>query len=363
MLDTEGDSSGQGGGAPSPRPGRPAVPHSDAGKEEPGEPEQPGFSVLTQGEKQLAAEIGEALAGSPDLEGIQERFDCLYTLGEAVSRFPSVRESQRLMGEERDETQLIRSLCSFSSTNHLLHIPTKVLIIRSFLVAKFHYYAMLYALMKHEDRWNRPLKTGMFQITSTLMAEAVYFSCLEDPGFSRNIKLGIANDLISLWDSGTDPRTNRHLPALEALWRAREETPPAFGTMDGNSELFRLSIEMGPDWQDFLSAGAASDEIRWTLEEFLFGLSYEEIRQVRARLLRFRINAVNYDEVKTYLGHKPGFTMVEGGDMRNIFDFYMDRKEAAQFRKRTSVPGPYHTLEELYLRYRILQEQDEGYPG
>jgi hypothetical protein len=321
--------------------------------------------VLTPEERRLAAEIEEALAasGSPDLGGVRDRFACLHTLGTAVSQFPSVRDSQRLMGEERDEGQLIGALCSFSSTNHMLHIPTKVLTIRSFLVAKFHYYAMLQALTRHDDRWNRSLKTRMFQVISTLMAEAVYFSCLEDPGFSRNIKLGIANDLISLWDSGTDPRTNRHLPALEALWIAREETPPAFGTMDGNSELFRLSFEMGPDWRDFLTAGAASDEIRWTLEEFLFGLSYEEIRQVRARLLRFRINAVNYDEVKTYLGHKPSFTMVEGGDMRNIFDFYMDRKEAAQFRKRSAAPGPFHTLEELYLRYRILQEQDEGRPA
>jgi hypothetical protein len=50
--------------------------------------------------------------------------------------------------------------------------------------------------------------------------------------------------------------------------------------------------------------------------------------------------------------------MVEGGDIRNIFDFYTDRQEAARFRKRTAAPGPYHTLEELYLRYRILKEQD-----
>jgi hypothetical protein len=264
------------------------------------------------------------------------------------------------MGKERDEAQLIESLCSFSSVNHLLRIPTKVLAIRSFLVAKFHYYSMLHAVSKDDSSWVRSLRSSAFLVISTLMAEAVYFSCLEDPGFSQDIKLGIANDLISLWDSGTDPRTIRHLPALEALWAAREGTPPAFGTMDGNSELFRISFEMGPDWRDFMGEGSTSDEIRWALEEFLFGLSYEEIRQVRTRLLRFRINAVNYDEVRTYLGHKPGFTMVEGGDIRNIFDFYTDRQEAAKFRKRSATPGPGHTLEELYLRYRILQEQDEG---
>jgi hypothetical protein len=238
----------------------------------------------------------------------------------------------------------------------LLHIPTKVLAIRSLLVAKFHFYTMIYAITEHREPWARSLKSSAFRIISTLMAEAVYFSCLEDPSFARDIKMGIANDLIALWDSGIDPRMNRHLPALEALWVAREETPPAFGTMDGNSELFRISIEMGADWQDFLNEGSTSDETRWALEEFLFGLSYEEIQQVRSRLLRFRISAVNYDEVRTYLGHKPSFTMVEGNDMRAIFDFYTDRKETARFRKKSSAPGPCHTLEELYLRYRIIQE-------
>jgi hypothetical protein len=318
-----------------------------------------GLLILSDEETRLIAEIEKALAEekSQDLAGLHERYECLVTLGKAVSRFPSVRESQRLRGEERDEAQLVQSLCSFSSGNHLLHIPTKVLAIRGFLVAKFHYYTMLHALSRDEQPWVRSLKSSAFQVISTLMAEAVYFSCLEDAVFSPDVKLGIANDLISLWDSGTDARTNRHLPALEALWSAREETPPAFGTMDGNSELFRISFEMGPDWQDFLGDGSTSDETRWALEEFLFGLSFEEIRQVRARLLRFRINAVNYDEVKSYLGHKPAFTMVEGGDIRNIFDFYTDRQEAAKFRKRSAAPGPYHTLEELYLRYRILQER------
>jgi hypothetical protein len=317
-------------------------------------------AILSEGEISLTTEMEEALAGSKsqDLEGMRERFQCLKALGEAAFRFPSVREAQRLMGEKRDESQLIQSLCSFASPNYLLHIPAKVLAIRSFLVAKFHYFSMLHTLAEGKVRWSRPFKSSAFQVISTLMTEAVYFSCLEDPLFSPELKQGIANDLISLWDSGTDPRANRHLPALEVLWVAREETPPAFGTMDGNSELFRLSFEMGPDWEDFLTEGSTSDETRWALEEFLFGLSFEEIKQVRARLLRFRINAVNYDEVRTYLGHKPSFTMVEGSDMRNIFDFYIDRQEAARFRKRTAAPGPYHTLEELYLRYRILQERN-----
>jgi hypothetical protein len=315
--------------------------------------------VLNGREAALIAEMEENLAKShsQDLESVRERLECLRDLGKAVARFPSVREAQRLMKEERDENQLIQSLCSFSSINHLLHIPTKVLAIRSFLVAKFHYYSMLHTLADGNARFAQPFKNSAFQVITTLMAEMVYFSCLEDPSFSQGLKLGIANDLIALWDSGTDPRANRHLPALETLWAAREETPPAFGTMDGNSELFRLSIEMGPDWRDFLTEGSTNNETRWTLEEFLFGLSYEEIRQVRSRLLRFGISAVNYDEVRSYLGHKPSFITVDGNNMRSIFDFYTDRQEAAKFRKRSAALGPYHTLEELYLRYRILQEQ------
>jgi hypothetical protein len=320
----------------------------------------PAMLVLSKREESLIRDIVSWLKerNSEDCRQVEGRFDCLRRLGEAVSFYPSLRETQYLQGIARNEEQLIEALCSFSSASHMLHIPTKVVAARSYLVAKYHAFSLLAMLSSDRGDFLASVKRVIFSLISTLMAEEVYLSCLEEPTFSREIKTEIANDLVNLWDTGSDLRAIRHLPALESLWAAREATPPIFGTMDGNSELLRISIEMGNDWGDFLLEESTSQETQQALEEFLFGLSYEEIHQIRSRLIHFGISAVDYNEVRSYLGSEPAYSFTKPGEPKAVYDFFVDRREAARFRMRTSVPGPYHTLEELYLRYRILAEQE-----
>jgi len=195
--------------------------------------------------------------------------------------------------------------------------------------------------------------------TFTLIAETVYFSCLEDPGFSNNTKAKIAGDLITLWDSGNDPHSIRHFSALSTLWTARDNTPPSFGTMDGISELLNVSINMDTDteWEDFLKNESTNDKTRWALEEFLFGLSYEEIQQVRGRLKHCGVFSVSRDEVRSFLNSAPIFSAINNNDPRDIYDFFVERRDACQLRKKNCAPGPFHTLEEIYLKYRIILEE------
>ncbi|MDR2102905.1 MAG: hypothetical protein LBP42_02245 [Treponema sp.] len=316
--------------------------------------------VLKENERRLVEEIEAYLEKvyPEDAQVVKDRFLCLQGLGNAVSRYPSVRETQLLRGESRNDSDLVASLCSFASSSHLLHIPTRVVTARSVLVAKFHAFSLLSLLMQDVNEFHAPLRSIIFSIISTLMAEEVYFSCLGDPGFPQNIKIKLANDLISLWDNGTDLRVVRHLSALESLWTARDTAPPSFGTMDGASELLRISIDMEEDWRDFLMEESANNETKWALEEFLFGLSYEEITKIRSRLIRFGVSAVGYDEVRSYLGSRPSYGMVKSADPRAVYDFYVDRREAALFRKRTAAPGPRRTLEDIYLKYRIFLESE-----
>jgi hypothetical protein len=287
---------------------------------------------------------------------VKHRFDCLNALGAAISRYPSVRESQTLRGIQRNEAQLLKALCSFASPAHLLHIPTRVVAARSYLVAKYQTFSLLQIMAGDQKEYIPSLRKIILTVIHTLMAEEVYFSCPDDSGFSQEIKLNLANDLILLWDSGTDPRTVRHLPALDALWTARDSSPPAFGTMNATSELLRISIDMGEDWQDFLIANVSINETRWALEEFLFGLSYEEINSVRSRLIKFGINAVGHDEIHSFLGSHPAYGIINSSDYRAMYDFYVDRRDAARLRQKLSVPGPGRTLEEIYIKYRIAQE-------
>jgi len=315
--------------------------------------------VLSEEEEVLVGKIVEWLKEkNSNFFLVSERFRRLRSMGAAVFDYPSVKDSQFVKDILENENQLTETLLAFSTASHLLRTPTKVVALRSYLVAKFHAFSLLSQLTEGNSELHEPARRIAYSIVFTLMAENVYFSCLEDPWFSDDTKYNLAEDLISLWDSGTDPRSIRHLMALSSLWTARDASPPSFGTMDGNTELFRISIDMDTEteWEDFLKEESTNDKTRWALEEFLFGLSYEEITQVRNRLKRCGITAVNHDEVRSYLDTKPVYSPVNNHDPRAIYDFFVERRDACTLRKRVCAPGPLHTLEEIYLRYRIILE-------
>lgn len=313
---------------------------------------------LTETEDRIAGEIEAWLSEikSDDCDLVRQRMFHLRSLGAAVFAYPSIRHTQFLKGILRNEGHLAESLLDFSSSSRFLHIPTKVVAMRSFMAAKFHAFSLLSYLTAGRKDLQAQARKVIFSVISTLMTEAVYFSCLEDPDFSYTTKSGLADDLIALWDSGEDLRGIRHLSALSSLWLAREAAPPSFGTMDGNSEVLRITMGMEEDWREFLVEEAGNAETRWALEEFLFGLSWEEIQKVRSRLVRFGIGAINYNDIRSYLDSKPAYSVVYTRDLRAFYDFFIERRDACTLRKRVSAPGPRHTLEEIYLKYRIITE-------
>ncbi|MCL2138883.1 MAG: hypothetical protein FWH41_05065, partial [Treponema sp.] len=119
---------------------------------------------------------------------VKERFSHLRVLGNAVFSYPSIRHTHFLNGVVRGEGQLAKALLAFSKSSHLLHIPTKVVTMRGFLVAKYHAFSLLFYLLNEKPDWQAEVRNIAFSVISTLMAEAVYFSCLEDAGFSQKTK-------------------------------------------------------------------------------------------------------------------------------------------------------------------------------
>lgn len=314
--------------------------------------------ALSEEEELLVEQVVSLLRSCDPLEAelVERRFQDLHALGEAISRFPSVREAQVLRGVLRDGDTLAASLKDFSRSGRLLHTPTRIVAARSYLVAKTHAFSLLSLAGCGLAEIQARIRSVVFSIACSLMAEDVYLSCLEDPLFSEERKALLAADLVRLWDSGSDPRSSEHVPALQALWAARDAAPPVFGTMDGSCEMIRISLDMGDDWQDFLLDKLKDEEIKSALEEFLFGLSYEEIRTVRSRLARFGIPSVGHEEVRSYLGDSPSYVAGGHGDPRYIYDFYSERRDLAQGRRRMSASGPKRPLEELYLMYRLIQD-------
>ncbi|MDR1177764.1 MAG: hypothetical protein LBK64_02930 [Spirochaetaceae bacterium] len=316
------------------------------------------MALLDPYEESLLAEaldfLREEFPG--EVSRVRERFDCVRQLAEAINRFPRVEGVQRIGDMVRDERNLISVLEKTSPSSRLLHMPTRIVAARGLLVAKSHAFSLLPLLTSSHPELQASIRRVIFSIICVLMAEDVYISCLKEESFSQKKKDELSNDLFLLWNSGSDPRSSHYAPALEELWKARNSSPPSFGTMEGSSELIRISMDIEHTWQDFIVQRINHDQTRWALEEFLFGLSYEEITELRARLRRFGISAVSYQEVPSFLEGGPAYTKVVSNDPRAIYDFYVDRRDAAFMRKRTGARGPENTLEELYLKYHIALE-------
>ena len=313
--------------------------------------------ALDDTERKLLSEAFDLLRkkGSGELAMVERRFSDLENLAEAVSRFPSIHEVHMLGGVMRGPETLASALCELTGDTRLLRTPTRVVAGRSFLVAKVHALSLAAMSLAFDPEFAGRLRSLVLSIVFSLMAEDVYLDCLEDRFFPMSKKAALAGDLILLWDQRRDPRALTHVPALSALWAVRDEQIPVFGTMEGASELVRLSFDLDSTWNTFISSGLENHETLLALEELLFGLSFEEIRLVRDRLTISGEGAADKELIGGILGGKSHYTPVEGTDPRAMYEFYAQRRDAARARSRVGAPGPLHTLEELYLSYLMAR--------
>ena len=74
--------------------------------------------------------------------------------------------------------------------------------------------------------------------------------------------------------------------------------------MIGTSELLLLSIALDENWQRFISNRLGDQDVASAMEEFLFGLSFEDISLIRKELKTRGLNAIGRDEVPKIVGHK-----------------------------------------------------------
>ncbi len=318
----------------------------------------PDLVVLNPEEAELLQRVLARLRSQCPAEAglVEKRFADLKELGAVISRFPTVMDSRYIQGVHQDRSTLAASLLDLSQNKRLLYTPTRIVATRGFLVAKIHAFSLLMLLPCDLQEFQPTIRRLTFSVVCSIMAEDLYLACLGSPALPQDRKELLAADLVRLWDSGHDPRASDHVPALQALWSVRESAPPVFGTMDGASELIRLSLDLDEAWQDFIFDGMGDAEIRGALEEFVFGLSSEEISEVRSRLAKYGIGAVGRDEVRSYLGAGAAYSPVDGADVRSIYTFFTERREAALGRLHSKLPGPQRSLEELYLMHRMVQE-------
>jgi hypothetical protein len=247
---------------------------------------------------------------------------------------------------------LVEALCRVPDYDLDLHIPTKAVFGQAYLVAKINFFKALgYAVeaLSGPADLQEGLQRELGQSVYTKLAEELFISIVTDQDAPRTVKTSAAHALFSIWEDRLLAEIDDFAPILESIWRARNEVRPVLGTMRGTQEFFRL-IEAACDerFVDHFSGDGISDEQHQAFEEFLFGISHEEIRKLRDHLANDKAGCVSSEQARTLLG-RTGDSWVPSPGPQGLYTSYKRRRVKAHYRALTGASGPKKTAEEYVM--------------
>lgn len=301
----------------------------------------------------------ERLARLQELETIANNRAALEELARAISLYPSILESHQLGRSCRSVESLITALCEKAVPDMILHIPTKAILGRGYSIAKINFFIMLkYIVCEIESMSSHgaTLNAMIAGNVSGITAEEVYISIIEDMEIPEHIRSNAAYLLAHTWEYRLGYEVREFAPILGAIWKAREKLIPNFGTMLGFSELFLISDNIESAWFDFLLRDRLSEEEIFALEEFIFGLTYEEIISVRAGMAERGKTSLSRAEVDDLIESKH-MDEYSSDDPRELYRSFRDRKLRARYRTRARLAGPRKTLEEYLMCFLLAQPE------
>ncbi len=321
--------------------------------------------VLNPEERALVNRVFENLrVYSPEtMVGVATRVMDLERLAVSVSRYPSMHERGIVAVPGGQTESLVETLCTIGDGERLLSLPTKAILGQGFLVAKFHAFSAITKVAVNSffsDSDVQALRQATLNVMFTLMAEDVYLSLLDDPNLNPDVRRDVAESLAELWEHRLDQHVTGVAPVLDAVWNVRDKIAPNFGTMVGTSELLLISIALDDSWQKFISTRIGAPDVATAMEEFLFGLSFEDISLIRKELKSRGMSAIGRDEVPGIVGHRAALS---NEDPKIFYRAYTQRRNNANARKRLGASGPKKTLEDHYMQFIFEQFRERQKHG
>ena len=325
---------------------------------------QTGIIVFTDHQQKLIDRLSSALAqNAPDrVDRLQSRLTDVTNLAKAIAYFPSLLERANTTTSTRTPEALVETLISYQEDGDTtLHMPSKAILGKGFLVAKIHTFFSMSKLAKNyakmTDKEVKEYSDETISMMFTLMAEDVYMNLIKDKNIALDIRREIANSLIILWEHRSDQTINDIAPVLQSVWTARRKLAPAFGTMMGTSELLMVTLQMDDQWNAFIREKLADPEVTQAMEEFLFGVSYEQILRLKGILRDQGVKSIGRDEVSAYLGERVKTDI--NLDYRDFYLLYTVRRDNARARQRLHLQGPKNTLEDHFFKFIMEQNREK----
>ena len=278
----------------------------------------------------------------------------LELMANSVAKFPSLLERHEIASGTRTPTTLTDSLIKHREDgDRILRLPSKAILGKSLLVAKTHTLSDLARFAKHlgpeYDKLAKAFENETVFSMFSLLAEDVYLNLIADEEQPMEFRREWSYSLLLLWEHWNDQSIETVAPVLQSVWSARRKLAPAFGTMMGTSELLLISMQMDDQWISFIKQKMGDTGVSQAMEEFLFGISYEQIQTLRTTLKTKGIPAIGRDEVSKFLGEH--VKADAGLDYRDFYSMYTVRRDNARSRARLKLNGPHKTLEDYFFQF------------
>ncbi len=322
-----------------------------------------GIVVFTEKQQHLVDMLCERLEKNDrdHLKNCRKRIYDLKKLAAAIANFPSLLERADLTVGSRTPYSLVDSLLNSSRQGDMtLQLPSKAILGKGFLVSKLHSFSSFEKLARQaefDEKICQQFHLETISMMFLLLAEDVYLSLMHDTMLPMGLRQQIAVSLLLLWEHRADQNVSDISPVLQNVWMARTRLAPAFGTMMGTSELIMLSFQLDDQWSDFIRTKLGEPDVNMAMEEFLFGISYEQITKLKKMLREKGISAIGREEVSSYLGENVKTDM--SMDYRDFFQQYSIRRDNARVRNRLGIEGPHRTLEDHFICYVMNREKEK----
>jgi hypothetical protein len=326
-------------------------------------------SVFDRSEADLITEALHAVAARApaDAEVLSDLIADLRETASILDRQRPLRKPTQLGGEPRDEQTLISHLCTIDGLSGDLALPLKSTLSRTYLLTKIMFLRgfvkattaleQVEVAGKDYARLSHDLREELAQSIYTLLAEELFLALLRKPDVALRTKRRAADQLITIWDDAA-LEIDDFAPLLESAWHARNRINANYGALLGASETFRLVCEdCSPEVLDFFARDNMSGEEIAAFEEFLFNMTTEELRTLRAAMVEQQIQNITPAWAAIVLGRQMDeLEHSKEIDPMALYRSYQRRQLAADFRMMSSAPGPRRTAE-AYLMIDLLDQQ------
>jgi hypothetical protein len=133
---------------------------------------------------------------------------------------------------------------------------------------------------------------------------------------------------------------------------------PLLGTLLGTYEVFQLFREAcDPRFVDYFASDNLAVEQLLAFEEFLFGLSYEEIQKLRAYMRENGASVLSLEQARELLGRRRPSWIPRHEGAQAFYTSYKKRLVKAHYRALTGAEGPKRTAEE-YVMMALLHAEE-----